>query len=198
MTRDWNLRLEGYRSTRRGRDMTHGKRIRTGLGIVASVLVVASPAGATTITVVRDVSARDGAISANSTPIQVVRDISARDTPRVAATAPIQVVRDVSSRDARLAAGEAAVAYFNANERSTLVDSAGPAAIAYFNANERATMTGDGATVATAEPDVRAARAGGFDWGDAGVGASSALLLALLVGVSLLAARHLRGSPVLR
>jgi len=177
--------------------MTHGKRIRTGLGIVASVLVVASPAGATTITVVRDVSARDGAISANSTPIQVVRDISARDTPRVAAIAPIQVVRDVSSRDARLAAGEAAVAYFNANERSTLVDSAGPAAIAYFNANERATMKGDGeAIAATPESGLRAARASGFDWADAGVGASSALLLAFLVGMSLLAARHLRSGSL--
>jgi len=177
--------------------MTHGKRIRTGLGIVSAVLVAVAPAGATTITVVRDVSARDGVISTNSTPIQVVRDVSARDTTSVAVTPSVQVVRDVSSRDARLTAGDATIAYFAANERSTLLDSTGPAAIAYFNANERATMTGDGAAVATAaEPDVRAARAGGFDWGDAGVGASSALLLALLVGVSLLAARHLRSSPV--
>ena len=157
--------------------MTHGKRIRTGLGIVAAVLVVAAPAGATTITVVRDVSARDGAISANSTPIPVVRD--------------------VSSRDARQAAGDAAIAYFKAKELSTLVDSAGPAAIAYFNANERATMKGDGEAVApTPDADVRASRAGGFDWAAAGVGASSALLLAFLVGMSLLAARHLRSGSL--
>jgi hypothetical protein len=79
----------------------------------------------------------------------------------------------VSARDARLAAGEAAIAYFKANERATMKD--GVEALGF-----------------TPESDVRAARAGGFDWADAGVGASSALLLAFLVGMSLLAARHLR------
>jgi hypothetical protein len=179
--------------------MTHGKRIRTGLGIVAAMLVVAAPAGAATkITVIRDVSARDASVL-SAMPIQVVRDVSARDTAARASVTPIQVVRDVSARDARLAAGEAAIAYFKANEGSTLVDSAGPAAIAYFRANERATMKDDGeAVAATSKSGLAAARAGGFDWADAGVGASSALLLALLVGVSLLAARHLRSSPVLR
>jgi hypothetical protein len=165
--------------------MTHGIRIRTGLGIVVSLLVVASSAQATTITVVRDVSARDVVNSA--------------DLANSAPTRPIQVVRDVSARDARESAGKAAIAYFKANERSTLVDSAGPAAIAYFRANERATMDdGSGSVAATSADGVRAARASGFDWGDAGVGASSAFLLALLVGVSLLAARHLRSSPVPR
>ena len=153
--------------------MTHGKRIRTGLGIITAVLVVAAPAGATTITVIRDVSARDASVLSSATPIQVVRDVSARDAAARASVSPTQVVRDVSARDARQAAGEAAIAYFNANERATLVDSAGPAAIAYFHANERATMKDDGAAVATAaESDVRAARASGFDWGDAGMGAS--------------------------
>jgi hypothetical protein len=159
--------------------MTHGKRIRTGLGIVVAVLVVAAPAGATKITVIRDVSARDASVLPSAMPIQVVRDVSARDAAALASVRPIQVIRDVSARDARLAAGEAAIAYFKANERATMKD--------------------DGeAVAATPESDVRAARADGFDWIDAGVGASSALLLALLVGVSLLAARHLRSSPVLR
>jgi hypothetical protein len=179
--------------------MTYGKPIRTGLGIVAALLVIAAPAGATNITVIRDVSARDASVLSSAMPIQVVRDVSARDMAAPASVRPIQVARDVSARDARLAAGEAAIAYFKANESSTLVDSAGPAAIAYFHANERATMNDDGeAVAATPQSNVRAARASGFDWIDAGVGASSALLLALLVGVSLLAARHLRGSPVLR
>jgi hypothetical protein len=179
--------------------MTHGKRIGTGLGIVAAVLVVAAPAGATKITVIRDVSARDASVLSSAMPIQVVRDVSARDTAALASVRPIQVVRDVSARDARLAAGQAAIAYFKANESSTLMDSAGSAAIAYFRANESATMKGDAqAVAATPQSDVRAARASGFDWIDAGVGASSALLLALLVGVSLLAARRLRGTPVLR
>ena len=160
--------------------MTHGKRIRTWLGIVAAMLVVAAPTGAATkITVIRDVSARDASVLSSAMPIQVVRDVSARDTSALASVRPIQVVRDVSARDARLAAGEAAIAYFKANERATMKD-------------------GGEAVAATPESDVRAARAGGFDWADAGVGASSALLLALLVGVSLLAARHLRSSPVLR
>jgi len=177
--------------------MTLGKPIRTGLGIVAAVLVVAAPAGATNIRVIRDVSARDSVFS-STMPIQVVRDVSARDAA-LASVRPIQVVRDVSARDARLAAGEAAIADFKANERATLVDSAGPAAIAYFRANERATMEGDGeALAAISESEVRAARSGGFDWVDAGVGASSVLVLALLVGMSVLAARHLRSSPALR
>jgi len=185
--------------------MTHGMRIRTGLGIVVSLLVVASSAQATTITVVRDVSARDAANSADlansapTQPIQVVRDVAARPRVEIPTVRPAQVVRDVSARDARESAGKAAIAYFKANESSTLVDSAGPAAIAYFRANERATMNdGSGSVAATSADGVRAARASGFDWGDAGVGASSALLLALLVGVSLLAARHLRSNPVPR
>ena len=157
--------------------MTHGKRIRTGLGIITAVLVVAAPAGATTMTVVRDVSARDASVLSSDTPIQVVRDVSARDAAARASVSPIRVVRDVSARDARQAAGEAAIAYFNANERATMKD--------------------DGeAVAATPEADVRAARASGFDWGDAGVGASSALLLAFLVGMSLLAARHLRSGAL--
>lgn len=157
--------------------MTIGKRICAGVGIVASVLVAAAPAGATTITVIRDVSARDASVSSSVTPMRVVRDVSARDAAALASVRPIQVVRDVSARDARLAAGEAAIAYFGANERATMKD--------------------DGeAVAATPESDVRAARAGRFDWGDAGVGASSALLVALLVGMSLLAARHLRSGSL--
>ena len=179
--------------------MTHGKRIRTGLGIVAAMLVVAAPAGATTITVVRDVSVRDGAISANSMPIQVVRDVSARDASVHSSAMPIQVVRDVSARDAAVLASVRPIQVVrDVSARDTRL-AAGDAAIAYFHANERATMKDGGeAVAATPESGVRAARAGGFDWADAGVGASSALLLALLVGVSLLAARHLRSSPVLR
>ena len=37
---------------------------------------------------------------------------------------------------------------------------------------------------------------GGFDWIDAGVGASFALLIAFLVGASVLASRHLRSGPL--
>lgn len=177
--------------------MTHGKRIRTGLGIAASLLVVAAPAGASSITIVRDVSARDATTSLSTVPLRVVRDVAARDAMATAAATPIQVVRDVSSRDARLTTGEAAIAYFKANELSTLVHSAGPAAIAYFRGNELST-TDDGAQALGASPsgEVRAARASGFDWIAAGMGASSALLAAFLVGVSLLAARHIRTRPL--
>lgn len=179
--------------------MTHGSKIRTGLGIIASVLVAAAPAGATTITIVRDVSARDAAASPATTPVQVVHDVSARDSSTLRAMTPVRVVRDVSARNGRQAQGERAIGYFRANELSTLVRSAGPAAIAYFNRNERSTTTREGEGIAsTADEDVRAARASGFDWRDAGVGASSALLLALLVGVSLLTARHLRSESLAR
>src|SRR5262245_38160845 len=194
--RSW-VRRSHERSPTRRITMTHSKRVRTGLGIVASALVAAAPVGATTITVVRDVSARDTAISNSMKPIQVVRDVSVRDAARIDAAMPVTSVRDVAARDARLAAGERAVAYFKAKELSTLVDSAGPAAIAYFKANERATMSRGGETIAAGpETDVRAVRASRFDWVDAGVGASSALLLSLLVGVSLLAARHFRSESL--
>jgi hypothetical protein len=174
------------------------KQIKTTLGILASVLVVAMPASAATtiqvvrdvssrdaalptgatatIEVVRDVSARDAAILATATPIQVVRDVSARDAAILATATPILVVRDISARDARAASGEAAIAYFKANERST--------------------MAGRSLSPGPTSAQDRAARAGGFDWIDAAVGASSALLLGVLVGMSLLAARHLRSGPL--
>lgn len=119
-------------------------------------------------------------------------------------------------RDGRLigTSGSDAVAYFRANELSTLVQSAGPAAIDYFRANERATMAStvptsavsyvdggergrpvaDASLVTQSVPTVTS----GFDWGDAAVGASSALLLALLVGGSLILVRHSRGHELAR
>ena len=116
------------------------------------MLVVAAPTGAATkITVIRDVSARDASVLSSTMPIRVVRDVSARDAAVLASVRPIQVVRDVSARDARLAAGEAAIAYFKANEHATMKD--GVEALGF-----------------TPESDVRAARASGFDWIDAGVG----------------------------
>ena len=94
-----------------------------------------------------------------------------------------------------------AIAYFRANELSTLIRSAGPAAIAYFEANERATM-GPGSYVHVAmrpDPGADASAASeqtttsGFDWGDAAVGASSAVMIMLLFGGTFLLVRHTRG-----
>jgi hypothetical protein len=153
-------------------------QIKTVFGILATALVVAIPASAAnTIQVVRDVSSRDAALpTGTTTAIEIVRDVSARDAAILATATPIQVVRDVSTRDARAASGEAAIAYFKANERST--------------------MAGRGSSTGPTSEQDRAARAGGFDWIDAAVGASSALLLGVLVGMSLLAARHLRSGPL--
>ena len=115
---------------------------------------------------------------------------------------------DAPERAAATTTGSDAVAYFRANELSTLVRSAGPAAIAYFNANERATMGPSsyvdvgmrGNRVASSTPLTvgEPTSTGGFDWGDAAVGASSAAMLLLLVGGSFVLVRHSRGRELAR
>jgi hypothetical protein len=112
-------------------------------------------------------------------------------------------------RGAAASSGEAAIAYFVANERSTLAQPSGEAAIKYFHENERATAATSGdaaiayflanerATIgATPIAQELASGDGGFDLGAAAVGASFALMLALLIGASLLVARHVRSGPL--
>jgi hypothetical protein len=104
--------------------------------------------------------------------------------------------------------GQAAIAYFDANERATLAKSPGENAIEYFRANEMATLGSAGSTALVGYVDgpqrielltqptgFEVADGSGFDWSSAAVGASSALMLALLIGVSLVTVRRLRTGP---
>jgi hypothetical protein len=132
-------------------------------------------------------------------------------SPAVAGS-PFNGYRDAHERGAAATSGEAAIAYFIASERSTLAQPSGESAIKYFHENERATLAQSATTGVLAgyvdgpergQP-VRAISAitqisaddSGFDWGTAVVGASSTLMLALLIGVGLLTARRFRGGPV--
>ena len=118
--------------------------------------------------------------------------------------------QDAHERSAGLS-GQAAIEYFDANERATLAKSPGENAVEYFRANELATLVQAGSAghlvgyvdggqrseplVGTGETTV-AADDSGFDWGSAMVGASSVLMLALLIGVSLVTVRRFRGGPL--
>jgi hypothetical protein len=107
--------------------------------------------------------------------------------------------------------GRSAVEFFYANERATMQDQ-GQAAIAYFRANERATMPDsssaqlagyvDGASrsglVATETQGAVLISDDAFDWGAAAIGASSAFALAILLGGTLVIARHTRGRALAR
>jgi hypothetical protein len=114
--------------------------------------------------------------------------------------------------------GEAAIKYFRENERSTLSQPSGEAVIKYFHDNElrgprraslpQSTTTGAlagyvdgperGQPVQAISPitQISGDDNSGFDWEAAIVGASSALMLALLIGVGLLTARRFRGGQV--
>jgi hypothetical protein len=108
-------------------------------------------------------------------------------------------------------AGPAAIAYFRANERKTLVSETSAALRGTVNPHRgplvsevSTTLNGyvdnnrqpgqAGAPAVEAEP----VQAGGFDWQDAAVGASSALMLGLLIGGSLIVVRHSRGRELAR
>jgi hypothetical protein len=124
----------------------------------------------------------------------------------IAGTATAQ---DAHERSAAVSV-QTAIAYFDANERATLAKSPGVHAIEYFRANERATIGQSGGNRLTAYIDgaqrseplvgpsdktVVTGEGAGFDWSSAAVGASSALMLALLIGVSLLTVRRVRTGP---
>lgn len=120
--------------------------------------------------------------------------------------------QDAHERSAGVS-GQTAVEYFIENERATLVKPASDHAIEYFRANELATIRQSGSTGALAGYVDSAQRSeslkttpgpgqgeavdgSGFDWGSAMVGASSALVLALLIGVSLVTVRRFRAGPL--
>lgn len=117
--------------------------------------------------------------------------------------------QDAHERSAAVS-GQAAIEYFDANERATLAKSPGVNAIEYFRANELATLVQSGGNRLAAYTDgaqrskplagprdttVATSEGAGFDWSSAAVGASSALMLALLIGVSLLSVRRFRTGP---
>ena len=122
------------------------------------------------------------------------------------ASTPVADYRDAFERGAAMSPGADAIAYFRANELSTLAQSAGPAAIAYFDANERRTMgpyvdgPSRGGLVDGSSPLVGSVQTAtpGFDWGDAAVGASSALMVALLIVGTFALVRHSRGRELAR
>jgi hypothetical protein len=154
-------------------------QIKTVAGIAASALVIAGPGAA------------DGGLD------------GARDYHETAALS-----------------GEAAIAYFRANERATIAQpvptgalDAGlkgvrdyhesgttvlspAAAVAYFRANEGVTLAQPMSTGTSQVAQIEAADASGFDWGSAAIGATSVLMLALLIGVSLVTTRRFRGGQL--
>jgi hypothetical protein len=99
----------------------------------------------------------------------------------------------------------------DAHERSA--GNSRQAAIEYFWANEHATVGQSGSAghlvdyvdgAQRSEPltgtpgpaQIEAVDGSGFDWGSAMVGASSALVLALLIGLSLVTVRRFRAGPL--
>jgi len=86
--------------------------------------------------------------------------------------------------------GEQAIEYFRTNELATLArpDSNG-ALVAYVDGPQRSESL-------TQPTRIVAAHGSGFDWGSAMVGASSALVLALLIGLSLVTVRRFRAGPL--
>lgn len=102
--------------------------------------------------------------------------------------------RDAPER-AAAASGLEAIAYPDAIERAILVQSATTGMPAeYVDSHER------GAPVVgtSAVPGKFDNGDSGFDWSAALVGASSALMLAVLIGVSLMVVRGTRGGPLTR
>ena len=87
--------------------------------------------------------------------------------------------------------GEQAIEYFRTNELATLAQpDANGALVAYVDGPQRSEpLLGTGETIVVADGS-------GFDWGSAAVGASSVLMLALLIGVSLVTVRRFRGGPL--
>jgi hypothetical protein len=80
----------------------------------------------------------------------------------------------------------------DAHERATPVQAASTGAlVAYVDGPQRS-----GPLVGTPGEPIVASDDGGFDWGSAMVGASSALVLALLIGVSLVTVRRFRAGPL--
>ena len=136
-------------------------------------------------------------------------------TTAVLAVSALAIAGTATGQDAhersKAVSGPAAIEYFDANERATLAKSPGETTIAYFRANERATIGQSGPSGALAgyldgaqrsEPltpgpvRIDSTDKSGFDWSSAAVGASSALMLALLIGVSLVTVRRFRARPL--
>ena len=170
-------------------------QIVTIAALASGVLALAGPAAAGgSLSGYRDAHERGGAL----TPAQAaVASFYANERGGAMTPAQAAVAFFYANERSTMtqSGGPAAIDFFNANERSTMAESAGPAAIAYFDANERATMTQPDAAPLT---EVRVSDTSGFDWGTAALGASSAVILALLIGVSLILARHSRGRPLAR
>ena len=106
--------------------------------------------------------------------------------------------------------GQAAIAYFRANERATLVSEVSSALggtsgdpgplVSEVSSVGTGYVDGNGPVAEAALPVVEAepTHTAKFDWQDAAVGASSALMLVLLVGGSLTVLRHSRGRELAR
>jgi hypothetical protein len=109
-------------------------------------------------------------------------------------------------------AGPAAIEFFRANELKTLVSEVSAPLAGTVNADGRGPLVSEVSTTldgygdgirpigesAAPEIQVRPTAASGFDWEDAALGASSALMLGLLIGGSLIVVRHSRGRELAR
>lgn len=110
--------------------------------------------------------------------------------PRTSGVGVLAGYVDAAGRSIAQSPAEAAVAYFRANEQATMPASGSESLRAYVDGVGR---------VEVAQPSSSSTESfvtgDSFDWGTAALGASSALLLAVLLGGSLLAVRHSHGRP---
>jgi hypothetical protein len=125
-----------------------------------------------------------------------VATAAGQDAHERSAGSALTSVATAASRDAHErstgSSAQAAIEYFRANERATLVQAGSTGAlVAYVDGPQRSEPFVD-----TSGETLVAADGSGFDWGSAMMGASSALVLALLIGVSLVTVRRFRAGPL--
>ena len=191
--------------------MKLGKQIGAALVISAAMLVAAASAGAVgNPNEYRDGPQRGTALTSGKAAVAYFLANERATMTQSAGPSAIDFFNANERSTMAESAGPAAIVYFDANERATMTQSAGPSAIGFFRANERATMTQPVSTnhvsyvdggergsrpLANTSPltDVEVSDTSGFDWSAAAIGASSTLLLALLIGASLIVVRHSRG-----
>lgn len=131
------------------------------------------------------------------------------------AAGPQASYRDANERGGPMGSVQTSVAdYGDAHERSQVIRATSPASVGYLDAAERATagqrvnsahLLGHVDVFERGEPVTGPAPGStgvdvesGFAWSAAAIGASSALMLVLLFGASMILVRHSRGRPLAR
>jgi hypothetical protein len=119
-----------------------------------------------------------------------------------AAAEPQARYKDAHERGGPIGSLHASVAgYGDAHERSQVIRSTSPASTGYLDAAERASagqFVGSAQQLASSASSTGVSIEKGSAWSTAVIGASSALLLVLLFGASVILVRHSRGRPLAR